>query len=104
MINEPEQPEGFDQQKLEGSEAQKTRSVKDKHELDKIHVTRNKRRKERQKQNKHNFMNKRRTYKNSTYVQKQERERKYQGRRGGCTGLRPATTTPSPAAKRKTAG
>ena len=71
---EPEKPEGLDQQKLEGSEAQKTRNIKGRHEQDKIHVTKNKRRRERQKRNKHNFMNKHHAYENSKYRNKNENE------------------------------
>ena len=44
---EPKKPESSDQQKPEGSEAQKTRNIKDRHGQDKIDVTKNKRRRER---------------------------------------------------------
>ena len=51
----PEKPEGLDQCKPEGSEAQKTRNRKYRREQYKTECTKNRQRRERQKQNKHNF-------------------------------------------------
>ena len=78
MINEPENPEGLDQQKPEGSEVQKATSKASKHEHGNGEHAKNKQRRIRQKQNKRNL-----TITPKTYEVKSHRHTYKTNRRGG---------------------
>ena len=88
-ITKPEKLEGLDQQKPEGSEAQKTKNITNKHEHDKKDCPKKKQRRTRQKQNKQNFMNKYHIHDDSKCRHKNNKIRVGEGATQDCDRQRP---------------
>ena len=88
-VTKPEKLEGLDQQKPEGSEAQKTKNITNKHEHDKKDCPKKKQRRTRQKQNKQNFMNKYHIHDDSKCRHKNNKIRVGEGATQDCDRQRP---------------